>query len=248
MLMSVRCFLAEYQKFRHSPLLFMHLLIPISGALLFAAYFHGSVWSAVTKVSGYLEILAVAFPFLVGIIVGMAVQAEDQAGHFQLMLGTLPSKSAVYMGKLGFLLSGGIFAAALALGIFSVCCREAPTILYLKAGLLLILTMIPIYLIQLLVGLNFGKGASMGLGIAGSLISALMITGLGDHWWKWIPWAWGVRAMDYTVLAWNNPKMFWQLQKEFMTGMEISVACTVVLTIASLIWFYNWEGGNWSDN
>ena len=43
--------------------------------------------------------------------------------------------------------------------------------------------------------MSFGKGASMGLGIAGSLIAALMITGLGDATWKYIPWAWGVRAM-----------------------------------------------------
>ena len=33
-----------------------------------------------------------------------------------------------------------------------------------------------------------------------------MITGLGDATWKYIPWAWGVRAMDYTVLAWDNPQ------------------------------------------
>ncbi len=59
--------------------------------------------------------------------------------------------------------------------------------------------MLPIYLIHLFVGMSFGKGASMGLGIAGSLIAALMITGLGDATWKYIPWAWGVRAMDYTL-------------------------------------------------
>lgn len=245
---TIQCFRAEYQKSRHSLLLLMHVLIPLSGALLFAGYFHGSAWSGVAKVSGYLEVLAIAFPFLIGIVVGMAVQAEDRAGHFQLMLGTLHSRSAVYMGKLGFLVSGGMFAAALALGIFAVSCGEAPLILYLKAGLLLILTMIPIYLIQLLVGMNFGKGASMGLGIAGSLTAALMLTGLGDHCWKWIPWAWGVRAMDYTVLAWDSSKLFWQLRKDFWSGMEISVTFTLILTMVSLIWFYHWEGGNWSDN
>lgn len=69
----------------------------------------------------------------------------------------------------------------------------------------MLITMLPIYLIHLFVGMSFGKGASMGLGIAGSLIAALMITGLGDATWKYIPWAWGVRAMDYTVLAWDSP-------------------------------------------
>ena len=36
--------------------------------------------------------LAVAFPFLIGIIVGLVVQIENQAGHYQLLLGTIPSR------------------------------------------------------------------------------------------------------------------------------------------------------------
>ena len=79
----------------------------------------------------------------------------------------------------------------------------------------MLITMLPIYLIHLFVGMSFGKGASMGLGIAGSLIAALMITGLGDATWKYIPWAWGVRAMDYTVLAWDSPQLYAQVKTDF---------------------------------
>ena len=120
-------------------------------------------------------------------------------------------------------------------------------ILNLKAGILLLITMLPIYLIHLFVGMSFGKGASMGLGIAGSLIAALMITGLGDATWKYIPWAWGVRAMDYTVLAWDSPQLYAQVKTDFFSGMIISVCCTVCLLIASLVWFHGWEGGKNSE-
>lgn len=89
--------------------------------------------------------------------------------------------------------------------------------------------------------------ASMGLGIAGSLIAALMITGLGDATWKYIPWAWGVRAMDYTVLAWDSPQLYAQVKTDFFSGMIISVCCTVCLLIASLVWFHGWEGGKNSE-
>ena len=109
------------------------------------------------------------------------------------------------------------------------------------------LNMLPIYLIHLFVGMSFGKGASMGLGIAGSLIAALMITGLGDATWKYIPWAWGVRAMDYTVLAWDSPQLYAQVKTDFFSGMIISVCCTVCLLIASLVWFHGWEGGKNSE-
>lgn len=138
-------------------------------------------------------------------------------------------------------------ATFLALGTFAALYRDAPASLYLKAGILLLITMLPIYLIHLFVGMSFGKGASMGLGIAGSLIAALMITGLGDATWKYIPWAWGVRAMDYTVLAWDSPQLYAQVKTDFFSGMIISVCCTVCLLIASLVWFHGWEGGKNSE-
>ena len=138
-------------------------------------------------------------------------------------------------------------ATFLALGTFAALYRDAPASLYLKAWILLLITMLPIYLIHLFVGMSFGKGASMGLGIAGSLIAALMITGLGDATWKYIPWAWGVRAMDYTVLAWDSPQLYAQVKTDFFSGMIISVCCTVCLLIASLVWFHGWEGGKNSE-
>ena len=168
-----RCLKAEFLKCKHSVLLYIHILIPLLGAIIFAGYFLVSGWDVQTKVSAYLEVLAVSFPFLAGIIVGIVVQIEHQAGHYQLMLGTIPSRPATYIGKILLLIIGAIGAVVLALGVFALIYQEAPFALYLKAGTLLILTSLPLYLIHLFVGLNFGKGASMGLGIAGSFETEL---------------------------------------------------------------------------
>ena len=81
MVSVVRCWKAEYQKCKHSILLYMHIMIPIICAAIFAGYYHISRWELATKISAYLEVLAVAFPFLIGIIVGLVVQIENQAGH-----------------------------------------------------------------------------------------------------------------------------------------------------------------------
>lgn len=81
MVSVVRCWKAEYQKCKHSILLYMHSMIPIICAAIFAGYYHISRWELATKISAYLEVLAVAFPFLIGIIVGLVVQIENQAGH-----------------------------------------------------------------------------------------------------------------------------------------------------------------------
>lgn len=247
MVSILRCLRAEYQKCKHSALLFIHLIIPVLGAVIFASYCRISNWEITTKISGYLEVLAVAFPFLVGIIVGMVVQIENQAGRFQLMLGTIPSRSATYIGKQVFLLLNAMGATVLALGLFAILYRGAPAILYVKAWGWLVLTVVPIYQIHLLVGMNFGKGASVGLGIFGSLAAALMITGLGDRIWRYFPWAWGVRAMDSIVLAWDRPDLFALMKSEFENGMMISAAASVCLLAVSLIWFQHWEGGKASD-
>lgn len=242
-----RCLKAEYQKCKHSILLYIHIMVPIMCAVVFAGYYHISIWEPTTKISAYLEVLAVAFPFLIGIIVGLVIQIENQAGRFQLLLGTIPSRTATYIGKLGFLIINALASTVLALGIFALLYRNAPVALYMKVGFLLLITVLPIYLLHLLVGMNFGKGASMGLGIAGSLVAALMITGLGDAVWKCIPWAWGVRAMDYTVLAWDSPHLYEQVSTDFFIGMIISVCCTICLLVVSLIWFHGWEGGKNSE-
>ena len=77
MVSVVRCWKAEYQKCKHSILLYMHSMIPIICAAIFAGYYHISRWELATKISAYLEVLAVAFPFLIGIIVGLVVQIEN---------------------------------------------------------------------------------------------------------------------------------------------------------------------------
>ena len=51
---------------------------------------------------------------------------------------------------------------------------------YYKETLIVFSSNILLYMIQYLVVFYFGKGASIGIGIIGSLISALMLTGLGD--------------------------------------------------------------------
>ena len=242
-----RCVKAEFVKCKHSAWLYIHILVPLLGAAIFTGYFRISSWDIQTKVSTYLEVLAAAFPFLIGIIVGMAVQMEQQAGHYQAMLGTIPSRFAAYMGKIVFLMIGGIGTVILALGGFSLIDREAPLTIYLKAGALLIVTAFPLYLIYLFVGLNFGKGASMGLGAAGSLAAALMITGLGDAVWKYNPWAWGVRSMDYIVLAWSRPDVFELLRGDFMSGVVIALLCSLLLAFFSMIWFCFWEGRREND-
>ena len=53
MVSVVRCWKAEYQKCKHSILLYMHSMIPIICAAIFAGYYHISRWELATKISAY---------------------------------------------------------------------------------------------------------------------------------------------------------------------------------------------------
>ena len=67
-----RCLKAEFLKCKHSVLLYIHILIPLLGAIIFAGVFSGfRLGMSKQRLGAYLEVLAVSFPFLAGIIVGI---------------------------------------------------------------------------------------------------------------------------------------------------------------------------------
>ena len=242
MISIIRCMKADWIKSKHTPLLLIHLLFPLIGAGAFAGYFHISGWSEITNAATFLETMAIVFPFIIGIIVGIVVQLENGAGHFQLMLGTVRSRTAVYIGKLIYLIMLAGFSTVFCILLFAMLYPVMPLSFYLKPLIMFLLSMIPLYLISLLVGFGLGKSVSMGIGIVGSLLSALLMTGLGDAIWKFIPWGWSIRFIDFCVLEYVDPVQFQYASHELRTGLSILVFSTVILVIGSLVWFHRWEG------
>lgn len=243
----IRCFKAEFIKNKRSAILYIHIVLPVLCAVVFAGYYRISAWEASSKISAYLEVLAASIPFIIGLITGQALDIEYNAGGYQLLLGTIPSRNASFLGKLFFLLSCFFAAVALALGLFAALYPVAPLVLYGKALALLLLTAIPLYVLHLFIGMKFGKGATLGLGIAGSLLAALMRTGLGDGIWKAVPWAWGIRAMDVAVLSWYDPQLYLLAHGEFVIGMVVCACSSVCLLTACLLWFRRWDGAKSAD-
>lgn len=237
----VRCMRAEWRKSRHTPLMLLHILFPLAGAGVFAAYFRMSARNELANVTAFLEAVAIMLPFAIGMIVGMTVQLECGAGHFQWMLGT-SSRLAIYVGKLLYLLLLGGGATVFCIVLFAGLYPVMPITFYLKPIVRLLFSMIPLYLISLITGFGLGKSVSVGLGIVGSLLAALMMTGMGDSIWKWIPWAWGIRFVDFCVFEVLYPEQFPRVYGELREGFIIMVICAVVLVTGSLIWMCRWEG------
>ncbi|MBU3175418.1 lantibiotic immunity ABC transporter MutG family permease subunit [Clostridium estertheticum] len=242
MISLLRCIKSDFYKLRHTSIPWIHLLIPLAGAFMFLAYYRISSWDTVKKISGYLETLAIAFPLLIGIISGIVIEQEEQAGNFQTLLCNTKSKCTTYLSKLIVLLLLGTFSISLAVGVFALGFHVLPYLFYLKAGVALIIGNIFLYILHVFISLQFGKGASTGLGLAESLISALMLTGLGNRIWHFIPCAWGVRFCDYLVVEWANYSTRAIVAVDTKQGAFIMLFAVCIAFVASLFWFKKWEG------
>jgi len=222
-------------------MLWIHIMIPLAAAFLFVSYYSVSPWNAETKISGYFEVIGIAFPLMIGLISGKCVEQERQSGNFQTMLCGVKSRSAAYTSKLIALLLPGMIAIAIAIGVFAAGYKTAPEILYFKAAGLLIAGSVFLYILHLFISLQFGRGASIGLGIVESLISALALTGLGDGRWYYIPCTWSARLCDCLVSIWINPSKavgYAELEK----CMTVAIPATIAAFVISLFWFQRWEG------
>lgn len=241
MLTLICCIRADFQKLKHTSMLWIHIMIPLFTAVLFIAYYSISPWKIDAKISGYLEVIGITFPLMIGFISGKTAEQESQAGNFQAMLCGAKSRIAVYISKLAVMLMLNILSVAIVIGIFALGFKSAPGMMYFKAAVLLIAGSVFLYILHLFVSLQYGMGASIGLGIAESLISALALTGLGDGNWYYIPCTWCARLCDNLVYTWLNPTMVVGYQ-EIQKCLIIAVPANIIVFVISLLWFTNWEG------
>ena len=101
---------ADLIKQRHTAYFGIHTLIPIVGAALFTFYY--LLYKAVDELQRLkllLELTAMVFPVLIGIIVGLNILQEEKAGRFQNILAT-PHRAKIMLSKFFVLYFSGIFS------------------------------------------------------------------------------------------------------------------------------------------
>ncbi|WP_226002146.1 lantibiotic immunity ABC transporter MutG family permease subunit [Paenibacillus sp. BJ-4] len=238
---------SDMLKLRRQPMLLVHLLMPLLGIVIFLAYYSFTPYSPVSKVEGYLQVLAVSLPTLIGIVCSMAADQESAAGHFQQLL-TSPVKLLPFLSKFSLLLILGFSSVLFASSGFGTgflyLLNESPYgfNFYISAACILFTSSIFLYILHFFVSLRFGKGASIGLGIAESLLSALLLTGLGDHNWIFIPCAWAARFItiwvQYGVSSGGTIPAAMQLD----SGIGYCAAGTFTIMILLGLWIWRWEG------
>ncbi|WP_312648158.1 lantibiotic immunity ABC transporter MutG family permease subunit [Aminipila sp.] len=242
---------SDLYKLCHSPLLLIHFIVPVVGMILFVWYYSFSPWNESDKLSAYIQILCVSFPVLIGIMTSILAESEQKSGGFQMLLSTATPKYIPHITKLIWLILFGFCSSLLALvgfGIgFSVLGYTTFKLLfYIKTAVLLSISVIPLYLLHYIISFLAGKGYSLGLGIIGSLLSALFLTGLGDGIWTFLPWGITARFSE-TLLVSNLMNIDFLKFNGIIQSMIFILILTSVFLIALIILSNKWEGRKSED-
>lgn len=169
----------------------------------FLSYYSFSKFDSINKVSGYIQVLSISFPLLISIVCSSVVEQEALAGNFKELLSTEYGRRKALISKVCLLLICGFCSTMLAVVGFATGFHfllgqnEIPFALYVEISFILFSCQIFMYIWHLFLNFRFSKGASIGIGIIDSLLAALMLTGMGDVIWKYMPCAWGARLCNY---------------------------------------------------
>lgn len=240
---------ADYLKSKHTPLRMTHLVIPCAMAAVFLIYYAFTPWNAFSKVEAYFQIMGLGYPFLIGIFCAIAAEQESCAGSCQMMLAVIDRRS-VFLSKLMMLIlfgAGSVVLTSVLFGTgyyFILKQHVVRYSFYWIAAFIMAGGSIFLYIWHMFLALRFNKGASVGLGIAESLVSAVCLTGLGDSVWIFLPSAWASRMVCALLPAYGGGKL---PVIDDRRGIWICMVVTVAAFVLYVVWGCRWDGTNGND-
>lgn len=237
---------SDFYKLRRCAFFPVHLLFSLCGAALMLVYAGISGSSDSNKLAAFAQIHAIAYPFVISIVCQMAADQEMRAGHFQNLL-TRTSRTKGILSKLTWLFLAGLAAVGISAVLFGglfplVTGAQTPTGFFLVVPLVLWVSNLFLYGLHLFFAIRFGRNLGISVGAAGSLISALMQTGLGAGIWYVIPYGWSVRFSESSV-AWlfHLPAAN---QSELQVGILYGAVISCVIIIGCIVWFSRYNGAH----
>lgn len=234
-------------KMLHSNILYLHLLVPLLGILVFCGYYSFSPWSEKEKVYGFAQAVAIVFPLMISIGVSMLYEQELKAGNFQAILAAPYSKRIAHGGNFIVLCLLGLLASIFAITGFGAVFRmmgfgKYSMAFYFKLSLIMFFANLALYFMQYIICFITGKGISLSFGIIGTLLSPLLYLGLGDIIWRYIPYGYGIRMAAYYCERYMDFKGSQAISGDFKAGPAAAGIITAVLAGTFLIWSNLWQG------
>lgn len=244
MLELKRLLKADMIKLKSTHIIWFHLYIPLIGLIGFLTYYSNTSWASFSKISGYLQVLSMVFPILIGIITSMVVDQEYESGNFQHLLSSTERKELSFISKLILSLLLGTLSTILAvvgfyIGFNFIEGNTLPLTMFLAVVGILIGSNIILYIFHFFLSLRFSKAVSIGVGIIESLVSALFLTGMGDGRWPFMPCTWSMRFVSSLLIKYENVNIF---DPDLSLGIVLSIVGTIAFFLIMVLWFRGWEG------
>lgn len=241
---------SDFYKLWHSSFFLIHLCFSVCGAGCAITYVLFSGSSELNKLAAFFQILAIAFPFAIGIVCQTAAEQEAKAGNFQNIL-TLPNRVKSMISKLSILLFFGLVSVILCAALFGVFFSLTGSVLPLSVEIIVWIptilwgSNIMIYVLQYLFALRFGGNFCIAVGVVGSLLAALLQTGLGTGIWFVIPYGLGVRFSEFELRRMFGLAV--DMSVEIKTGVMFCIITTSVIIGVMFFWFSRYDGNHTSD-
>lgn len=192
----------------------------------------------------WINACGIIVPIFVGVLAGIMGDQEQEAGNYQVISKSY-YKGKIFLAKNVFLIEMialFIILSVLLLSLSIECVYRPHDIEFKKIlEIALIFGMGTLFLVplQLFFGFRFGMGASVGLGIFGTVFAAYISSFpmLSEKIWRLIPWTWSVKTAS----------AFFENDSVFVKGMHLPFDLTIqvgvffVLLIGGIFWFINWE-------
>ncbi len=241
---------SDFYKLRHSSFIMLHLGFSICGVGIMIIYALFSKSNEINKLAAFFQILAIAFPFAIGIVCQVVAEQEAKAGNFQNIL-TLPHKTKSIISKLSILLLFGLLSAILSTALFGVFFSLTGSTLALSFEIIILIptviwgSNILIYIFQYMIALRFGGNFCIAVGVVGSLLSVLLQTGLGTGIWFIIPYGLGIRFSEFALKRVLSLAV--DIDLEIKIGVMFCIIATSVIMGVIIFWFSRYDGNRISD-
>lgn len=250
-----RCLLGEFKKRKRSLFLLLHLGIPFVFPGILAIY----LLSRDTSISAdasyliFFELIGVGTPVIISVICGMVADSENEAGHFQNILGLIQNKSLSFVSQTAMMICSYSAAMFLTISIYTVALKfligvgEVNFTLYYLIGIIFTITSCFQYFFYQVIGYKYGIAICSVCGFGGMIIVALSLTTIGDKIWGVLPWAWANRFGEYVIDYWEMTEISFNSDSMLVTGVYSFLIFTTGMIFLSIVWINKWPGRKTSD-
>ncbi|WGX77790.1 lantibiotic immunity ABC transporter MutG family permease subunit (plasmid) [Paraclostridium bifermentans] len=256
----VRAIISNWMKTKRTAFRYIVVLVPVLFSMLFLACistYKPDYTFQIKAYNLYFQVIGTGLPMMAGILTVLNIVGEDSAGEFKRLLIVPLSRNTIYLGKLFMIILITIIDMFVSVGIILLGIKFIYTEVYIQYGVFLEGTLFTtiaslfLYGLYLIISMEFGIGFTMQITVGGTLLGALMQTGLGDKVWQFIPWAWPGRLGIIPIFNLEKVEKFKDVDSNVLKnlfievlgqGIPIAVISFLVICIIGIVWFKRWEG------